>query len=159
MGDGAFQGTLEDLHSTICELIESNQKPQYNEYGPVSDDFRNRRAFDVPTIPPVDGPVELTVVETAATAAEISHSGEKHSYKFTAVKAGQYTIETEGRTDIVMSLYGPDSQTKLIDQDDDSGSGLNAKIVADFTPATYYVQVQHYNSHSGTGSYGIKVSI
>lgn len=30
-GDGAFQGTLDDLHSTICELIESDQKPQYNE--------------------------------------------------------------------------------------------------------------------------------
>lgn len=158
-GDGAFQGTLDDLHSTICELIESVQKPQYNEYGPVSDDFRNRRAFAVPAIPPVVGPVELTVVETAATAAEISRPGEKHSYKFTAVKAGQYTIETEGRTDVVISLYGPDSQTKLIDRDDDSGSGLNAKIVADLTPATYYVQVQHYNSHSGTGSYGIKVSI
>ncbi|MEA1905675.1 MAG: caspase family protein, partial [Euryarchaeota archaeon] len=155
--DGAFQGTLDDLHSTICELIESDQKPQYNEYGPVSDDFRDRRAFAIPTIPPVDGPVELTVVETAATSAEISQPGEKHPYKFTAIKAGQYTIETEGRTDVVMSLYGPDSQTKLIDRDDDSGSGLNAKIVADLTPATYYVQVQHYDSHSGTGSYGIKV--
>nr|AAU83582.1 tyrosinase [uncultured archaeon GZfos31B6] len=107
-------------------------------------------------IPLVEGPVELTVGETAATAAEISRPGEKHSHKFTAVKAGQYTIETEGRTDVVISLYGPDSQTKLIDRDDGRGSGLNAKIV-DLTPATYYVQVQHYNSHSGTGSYGIKV--
>jgi hypothetical protein len=149
-GDGAFQGTLDDLHSTICELIES--------YGPVSDAFRNRRAFAVPTIPPVDGPVELTVVETAATVAEISPPGKKHHYKFTAAKAGQYTIETEGRTDLVMALYGPDSQTKLIDRDDDSGTGMNAKIVADLTPATYYVQIQHYNSASGIGSYSIKVS-
>ncbi|KAF5426136.1 MAG: caspase family protein [Candidatus Methanomarinus sp.] len=158
-GDGAFQGTLGDLHSTICELIKSGQKPQYNEYGPVSDDFRNQRTFVVPTITSNGDFVELKVVETAATAAQISLPGEKHTYKFTAVKACQYTIETEGRTDLMISLYGPDSQTKLIDRDDDSGSGLNAKIVADLTPATYYVQAQHYNSHSGTGSYSIKVSI
>jgi hypothetical protein len=156
--NGAFQGTLKDMHSTICELIRSRQKPQYNEYGPISDVFRNQRAFIVPTIPPVEGPIELTVVEAAATVAEISQPGEKHLYKFTVAKAGQYTIETEGRTDVVMLLYGPDSQTRLIAHDDDSGTGMNAKIVADLTPATYYVQVQHYNSDSGTGSYSIKVS-
>ena len=156
--NGAFQGTFKDLHSKICESIRTRQKPQYNEYGPVSDAFRNQRAFTVPSIPDIDGPTELAVVETAATVAEISQPGEKQHYKFTAAKAGQYTIETEGRTDLVMALYGPDSQTKLIAQDDDSGTGMNAKIVADLTPATYYVQVQHYNSASGIGSYSIKVS-
>jgi hypothetical protein len=57
-----------------------------------------------------------------------------------------------------MSLYGPDSQTKLIAEDDDSGTDRNAKIVTDLATGTYYVQVRHYNSAGGTGSYRIKVS-
>jgi len=38
-----------------------------------------------------------------------------------------------------MALYGPDSETKLIARDDDSGTGWNAKIVADLSPGTYYM--------------------
>jgi len=33
-----------------------------------------------------------------------------------------------------MALYGPDSETKLIARDDDSGTGWNAKIAADLSP-------------------------
>ena len=46
--NGIFQGTLKDLHNEICRSIRSDQKPQYSEYGPVSDAFRNQRAFDIP---------------------------------------------------------------------------------------------------------------
>jgi hypothetical protein len=56
-----------------------------------------------------------------------------------------------------MALYGPDSETKLIARDDDSGTGWNAKIVADLSPGTYYVRVKHYDSQNGTGAYSIKV--
>lgn len=101
---------------------------------------------------------ELPVIETKATQAEIGQPGEQDLYKFAATSAGRYTIETEGTTDVVMSLYGPDNQTKLVAEDDDSGTDRNAKIVADLTPSIYYVQVRHYNSAGGTGSYGIKVS-
>jgi len=45
------------------------------------------------------------------------------SWKPNAVK-----IETGGETDLVMRLYGPDSQTLLIAEDDDSGQGYNPKI-------------------------------
>ncbi len=102
--------------------------------------------------------VELDVTEIPATEADIGQAGEQDLYKFTANSAGSYTIETEGPTDIVMSLYGPESQTNLITQDDDSGSDRNAKIVRELMPGTYYVQVRHYNSAGGTGSYRIKTS-
>lgn len=46
--DGAFSGTFKELYKKICKLIQSSQRPQYNEYGPVSDAFRNQRAFAVP---------------------------------------------------------------------------------------------------------------
>lgn len=104
------------------------------------------------------GAVELSVIEAKATEAGIGQPGEQDLFKFTASTAGRYTIETEGPTDIVMSLYSPDSQTKLITEDDDSGTDRNAKIATDLTPGTYYVQVRHYNSVGGTGSYRIRVS-
>ena len=103
------------------------------------------------------GPIELPVIETTAIQAEIGKPGEQDLYKFTVKTAGRYTIETEGLTDVKMSLYGPDNQTKLVAEDDDSGADKNAKIVANLTPGIYYVQVQHYNSTGGTGSYSIKV--
>lgn len=102
--------------------------------------------------------IELPVIEAKATEAKIGGPGEQDLYKFTVASAGHYTIETEGPTDLVMSLYGPDSQTALIDEDDDSGTDRNAKIMVDLTPGVYYVQIRHYNSAGGTGSYGIKVS-
>ncbi len=107
---------------------------------------------------PSTGPVELPVAEMTATAAQIGKDGEEDLYKFTAASAGRYTVETEGPTDVVMSLYGPDSQTNLITQDDDSGNNQNARIIADLTPGTYFVQVRHFNAVGGTGSYSIMVS-
>ena len=103
------------------------------------------------------GPIELPVIETTATQAEIGQPGEQDLYKLTVKTAGRYTIETEGPTDVKISLYGPDSQTKLVAEDDDSGTDKNAKIAANLTPGTYYIQVRHYNSTGGTGSYSIKV--
>ncbi|MCP4413075.1 MAG: hypothetical protein GY808_11000 [Gammaproteobacteria bacterium] len=156
--NGAFKGNFKNFHSKICKVIRSSQKPQYSEYGPVSDDYRNQGAFDIQVIPKDDTTTELPVIETEPVNADISDPGEKHNYKFSAKNAGKYKIETEGRTDISMSLYGPNDQSKLVSTDDDSGTGLNAKIETDLTPGTYYVRVQHYNSNSGTGAYGIRVS-
>lgn len=106
---------------------------------------------------PGGGAVEIPVAETAAIQGQIGQPGEQDLYKFTAAKAGRYTIETGGPTDLVMSLYGPDNQTKPISEDDGSSVDRNAKIVADITPGTYFVQVRHYGA-GGTGSYSIKVS-
>ncbi len=75
------------------------------------------------------------------------------SWKPNAVK-----IETGGETDLVMKLYGPDSQTLLIAEDDDSGQGYNPRITADLVAGEYLIQIRHYNTTGGTGSYGIKVS-
>ena len=100
------------------------------------------------------GPVELPVFE-GPIQAEIGQPGEEDLYKFTARKAGRYTIETEGPTDLIMKLFGPNSS--LIAQDDDSGTDRNPRIVTQLTPGEYTVQVRHYNTNSGTGTYSIKV--
>lgn len=112
----------------------------------------------------VEGPVELPVIiiqsreyNPIKTVAEISNSGETNYHKFTAQDSGKYRIETEGRIDIIMTLYGPDSERRFIAQDEGSGKGLNAKIIADLTPGTYYIRIQHHDSERGTGAYMIKV--
>ena len=107
---------------------------------------------------PVAGPTELQVAELTPTQASIGAPGEEDLFKFNATKAGRYTVETMGSTDVIMSLFGPNSQTKQIAQDDDSGEGSNAKITADLQPGTYFVQVRHYNKTGGTGTYSIRVS-
>lgn len=102
--------------------------------------------------------VELPVVDTSGVQADIGKPGEEDLFKFTVTSPGRHTIETGGETDVVMKLFGPDSQTLLIAEDDDGGVGRNSKIVADLMPADYYVQIRHYYSTSGTGQYTIRVS-
>lgn len=101
----------------------------------------------------------LTVNEIVSQSAGIGQAGEQDLYHFTVEQGGVYTIETGGSTDLVMSLYGPDSETTLVAEDDDSGQDRNARIVATLTTAgKYYVQVRHYNLNNGTGDYRITVS-
>lgn len=87
-------------------------------------------------------------------AATIGAHGEEDKFTFTAASGGDYTIETDGTTDVVMGLFGPDDRTHLVDFDDDSGSGLNARISAHLAAGDYFVRVRHYWPR-GTGDYGI----
>lgn len=98
----------------------------------------------------------LEVAQIAVHSASITKPGEQNLFSFKADKSGTYTIETEGTTDVVMKLFGPNSTTQLILEDDDSGEGSNARISTNLVPGSYYLQVRHYDQ-SATGSYGIKV--
>ena len=56
-----------------------------------------------------------------------------------------------------MKLFGPNSETALIAEDDDSGIETNARISAPLIAGDYFVQVRHYNRASGMGKFSIKV--
>ena len=101
--------------------------------------------------------VKLTVNSAAATSARIGVPGEEDVFTFTAKSSGRHIVSTSGQTNVVMKLFGPDSQTSLIAEDDDSGIGENARIIADLIPGQYFVQVRHFSKASGTGSYRIRV--
>jgi Caspase domain len=45
--NGAFQGNYSQLLEKAASLVSSGQIPQYNEYGPVSDEYRNSRPFQI----------------------------------------------------------------------------------------------------------------
>jgi hypothetical protein len=112
-----------------------------------------------PHTPAPVGPVVLKVGD-AATSASIGKAGEEDVFSFTvpAKGTGRYVIETGGQTDVVMKLYGPNSQTLLIAEDDDGGAGFNSRIARLLNPGKYLVQIRHYNRANGTGAYTIKVS-
>jgi hypothetical protein len=101
--------------------------------------------------------VELEVNAARRTAAAIGKVGEEDLFRFTAPRDGRYLIDTRGPTDVVMKLFGPNSETALIAEDDDSGIDTNALIVRDLTAGNYFVQVRHYNRANGMGNYTIKV--
>ena len=106
--------------------------------------------------PGVSAPIqELPVM--AGLRASIASPGEQDIYKFVVARAGDFVVETGGATDVFLSLYGPNSQTKLIGQNDDSGVGRNARIEATLQPGTYFVQVRHFSATS-TGPYRIWVA-
>lgn len=100
---------------------------------------------------------ELKVNADQRTKASIGQFGEEDLFKFTVKTDGPYVIDTEGPTDIVMKLFGPDNPTALIDEDDDSGIDTNAKIAANLIAGEYFVQVRHFNRASGMGDYSIRV--
>ncbi len=102
-----------------------------------------------------DRAFELTVARGAE--GEISEANEEDVFRFEVEEAGVHLVETAGSTDVIMSLFGPDSATKLVASDDDSGVGRNARISADLEPGTYYAIVRHYNP-TRTGDYRISVS-
>jgi hypothetical protein len=105
----------------------------------------------------VSDAVELKVNAARRTAAEIGKFGEEDLFTFTAAQDGKYVIDTAGPTDVVLKLLGPDSETALIAEDDDSGSGTNARIVVNLIAGKYWGQVRHYNRASGMGNYSVRV--
>jgi Astacin (Peptidase family M12A) len=107
--------------------------------------------------PTVDSATPLAVGARARTAASIGKFGEEDLFRFTADREGRYIIDTRGPTDVVMKLFGPNSPTALIAEDDDSGYAANARIAAALLPGDYWVQVRHYNRESGVGNYTVKV--
>ncbi|MEF8698358.1 MAG: M12 family metallopeptidase [Candidatus Accumulibacter sp. UW26] len=97
-------------------------------------------------------------INAAPTPASIGQPGEEDLFRFTVRQGGRHVIETGGQTDVVMKLFGPDVQTRLIAEDDDGGVGLNSRIAIPLNPGEYFAQVRHYNKRRGTGSYSIRVN-
>ena len=60
--------------------------------------------------------------------------------------------------DTVMSLFGPNSQTTLLLENDniDSQRNLNSRITADLALGTYHVKIRNYHSNQ-RGEYTIFV--
>jgi hypothetical protein len=109
------------------------------------------------TAPTIAEATELEVNAKRRTAASIGKFGEEDLFTFAVAKGGQHVIDTSGPTDVVMKLFGPNSPTSLMAEDDDSGVNYNARIAADLIEGRYYVQVRHYSPTRGQGDYSVRV--
>ena len=107
--------------------------------------------------PPAASPIPQLFVNGSNLQAAIGTVGERDRFRFTADTLGNYTIQTEGATDVFLSLYGPNDATAFVTSDDDSGSGFNARINSRLSAGEYYVEVRHYFG-AQTGDYQIGVS-
>lgn len=107
-------------------------------------------------VAPETGAVRVTV-GGPAVAGTIGKPGEEDLFAFTVSEEGHHVVETTGKTDVVMKLYGPDSPTRLVAEDDDGGAGLNPRITRSLLKGEYLVQLRHYNRARGTGPYEISV--
>lgn len=101
------------------------------------------------------GTVELTI-GAARTAAALSVGGEVDTYHVDVAAPGTYLMTTEGTTDTVMTLHGPNDPGAIITWDDDRGKGKNARIVRTLLPGSYWLSV-HHKDPTATGSYTIGV--
>ena len=108
------------------------------------------------TKPTVLDAVELKVNAPRRTAARIGEAGEEDLFRFDVKDGGNHVLDTKGPTDVVMRLFGPDSHTNVVAEDDDSGAGTNARIIASLVPGQYYAQVRHYNRAAGKGDYTVR---
>lgn len=95
-------------------------------------------------------------VDGPPVAGEIGEHGEIDTFNFNLAERETVRVETEGTTDVVVALFGPDDSTHFVAEDDDSGPGLNARIVTRLAPGRYAIRVRHYNKVR-TGTYQIGV--
>lgn len=113
--------------------------------------------YSYDTDPPVGTAIVDLTVGAPPAQAMIARAGEIDTYRFVVPQAGEYTIETTGPTDVIMSLFGPNDANALVTQDDDSGQDRNARIAGSLSAGTYLVTVRHFDPRS-TGSYGMSVA-
>jgi len=101
-------------------------------------------------------PTNALPIDGGPVSQSIGAPGELDTFTFTVKKQARYRVETLGKQDLVMGLYGPNDEKKLIRTDDDSGAGMNARIISTLKPGVYTVLVRHFNAQK-TGNYQIQV--
>lgn len=94
----------------------------------------------------------------AAAEASIGAHGEEDHFTFALASDTVATLATTGGTDVVMGLYGPDDRGTLIAFDDDSGTGLNARIRRLLPAGRYWVRVRHWHPE-GQGAYRLRLDL
>jgi hypothetical protein len=105
---------------------------------------------------PDEKPAQELVINGPAIQGEIGAGGERDRYTFGVTTAATYAIETSGNTDTFLSLFGPNSETRLIAEDGDSGPGNLSLLVQNLAVGQYFVRIRQF-SPASTGPYGISV--
>jgi Bacterial pre-peptidase C-terminal domain len=132
-------------HTTNGFSVDFNDVLSATDTDFISIVYPSREPLVTPLV--VDGP--------AVEAAIGAHRQEDH-FSFDVTAPRQFVIETAGRTDVMLAVFGPDDRTHLVADDDDSGTARNARIATVLAPGTYFVRVRHHQP-TGTGRYRLSV--
>jgi hypothetical protein len=100
-------------------------------------------------------PEHSLIIDGGAVSEAIGKPGELDKFTFAVAQRGRYRVETLGRHDLVMGLYGPDDEKRLVRTDDDSGDALNPRIISVLSPGVYTVLVRHFSPRK-TGDYQLQ---
>ncbi len=146
----------------IQELAKSpnfwdEETTRHNVIRKYSADQINGTDFDPDSIMLYFFPASWTLNGIATKANDVLSAIDKQFIAGAKMYPKLGGVDTRGPIDVVMKLFGPNSETVLIAEDDDSGIDTNALIVRDLVAGDYFVQVRHYNRASGMGKYSIKV--
>jgi len=102
-------------------------------------------------------PLQELTVGGPRVAADLASAGETDSFHLVVDQAATYILTTEGATDTVLTLLGPDDASTVVAWDDDLGAGPNARLVRKLQPGEYWVNVRHHDP-TGTGTYDVGVT-
>ncbi|REJ75815.1 MAG: peptidase [Acidobacteria bacterium] len=121
-------------------------------------DLSQRDREFIAVVYPGAGPQQQELAPGTPVSAEIGEHGEEDEFRFSLQETSQILLETSGGTDVVMSVFGPDDETRLAAFDDDSGTGLNARIGRLLPAGGYLVRIRHWHPR-GTGEYDLRLSV
>ncbi len=146
--DDSGPGTLSLL---VRELAAGRYFVQIRHFSPVG-----TGAYGI-SVRSNNNPAAVQIqIDGAEVQGDIGQPGENDLYTFSVTNPGEHIIETSGSTDTFLALFGPNSDTNLVTQDDDSGPGLLSRIRRSLGAGTYFVRVRHF-SPARTGAYGVRV--
>lgn len=98
---------------------------------------------------------EATNVSLNSThVGRINHAGDLDYFRLSVPTSGELRAYSSGSTDTYGTLHS--MMCTSIEEDDDSGAGLNFRIVAQVNPGTYFVSVRHLSA-AGTGNYTLQI--
>jgi len=96
-------------------------------------------------------------VNGARYEGDLAASGEVDTYHFSVPTAATHIMTTQGPSDTVLTLHGPNDPGAVLAWDDDLGRSTNARIVRKLQPGEYWLSVRHKDP-TATGTYSVGIT-
>ena len=159
---GDYYVVVRVRHKSPSTLTDSSPS---NDYARTSTTVTVDAAISADSFEPDDTAGTAKVITGGQTQNRSIHAiGNTDWAKFTLSAKSEVRIETAGAAgDTVLSLYGPNSSSALVELNDDDGAGdfsLIARTGANALAAgTYYIKVEEYNNNDVIVAYTLNLTV
>jgi hypothetical protein len=150
--EASFNFDFQKNPQIIGLLIAESGQGGRSSSSSVAPDALEPDSFEAPV------PYELGSDPNVQVVNRTLHSGDEDFFLIIPGDDGQLLMETTGSTDTYMEFYNEQTREKL-GQNDDGGSGSNARIRYRVQSGTRYIAKVRGCSSSDTGSYGFRASL